>query len=282
MKIAISAETTCDLTKDLLNEHDIKIIPFEIVLGDKMIKDGEISPEEIFAFVDKNGVLPKTTALNEYEYTEFFEEIKKDYDAIIHIALSSGISSSCGNAERASKNVENVYVVDSQTLTTGIGLLALYARDLANQGLAPSEIQKKVQERTASVQASFVVERLDYLYKGGRCNALQFFGANLLKIRPRIVVKNGKMGTDKKYRGNMVNVIEKYSQEVFADFNTPNLDKAFITYSSASDEMIEKAENACKEMGFKKIYKTTAGCTISSHCGANTLGIIYFNDGENK
>ncbi len=279
MKIAISAETTCDLTKELLTENDIKIIPFEIVLGDQMIKDGEITPEDIFAFVDKNGILPKTTALNEYEYTEFFEGLRKEYDAVVHIALSSGISSSCGNAERASKNVENVYVVDSQSLTTGIGLLAIYARELANEGLAPEEIQKKVQERTASIQASFIVERLDYLYKGGRCNALSLFGANLLKIRPRIILKDGKMGTDKKYRGNINSVIEKYAQDLFADFNTPDLERVFITYSSATDEMVANAENACKEMGFKKIYKTRAGCTISSHCGANTLGIIYFNDG---
>lgn len=280
MKIAVSVESTNDLSQDLLQKYDIKVIRYEIILGDKVFKDGDLTTAEMFAYVDKNGVLPKTTALNEYEYTEFFQDLLKDYDAVVHIALSSGLSSSYSHAKQVSMNLENVYVVDSLNLSTGIGLLAIYARELANDGVSPEEIFNKVQARTEKLQVSFVIERLDYLYKGGRCSSLQLFGANLLKLRPSIVVKNGKMGTDKKYRGNMANVVSKYCQDVLTEFSTPDLDKVFITRTSATPEMMAAARTACVNAGFKNIYETYAGGTIASHCGANTLGILYFNDGE--
>ena len=280
MKIAISVESTNDLGKKLLREYDIKVIPYKIILGGEMYQDGDLTVQEMFDYVDNNKSLPKTTALNEFEYTEFFEEIKKEYDAVVHICLSSGITSSCGNAFKASQNVENVFVVDSQSLSTGIGHLALYARELANSGVEPKEIQEKVQERAHKLSTTFVVERLDYLYKGGRCNSLQLLGANLLKIRPRIIVKDGKMVSDKKFRGTMGSVIAKYCQETLAEFNTPDLKRVFITYTTATPEMIQAAKTACEEAGFKEIIEARAGGTIASHCGANTLGIIYFNDGE--
>lgn len=280
MKIAISTESTNDLSQGLIAKHDIKVVPFQITLGEMAFKDGEVPVEELFDMVEEQGVLPKTTALNEFEYTEFFEELLKEYDAVVHICLSSGLSSSCSHAFAAANNLENVYIVDSKNLSTGIGLLVLYAKELANQGLDPKEIQAKVQERTAEVQASFIVERLDFLYKGGRCSAMARFGANLLHIRPRIVVKDGKMGSDKKYRGPMGRVIEKYCEELFEEFSTPDLDKVFITYTTATPQMIEAAEKACKNAGFKNIYRTFAGGTIASHCGANTLGVLYFNDGN--
>ena len=280
MKIAISTESTNDLSQGLIAKHDIKVVPFQITLGDKAFKDGEVPVEELFDMVEEQGILPKTTALNEFEYTEFFEDLLKEYDAVVHICLSSGLSSSCSHAFAAANNLENVYVVDSKNLSTGIGLLVLYAKELANQGVDPKEIQQKVQDRTSAVQASFIVERLDFLYKGGRCSAMARFGANLLHIRPRFVDKDGKMGSDKKYRGPMGRVIEKYCEELFDEFNTPDLDKAFITYTTATPQMIEAAEKACKNAGFKNIYRTFAGGTIASHCGANTLGVLYFNDGN--
>ena len=134
--------------------------------------------------------------------------------------------------------------------------------------------------RVEKLQVSFVIERLDYLYKGGRCNSLQLLGANILKLRPRIVVKNGKMSSDKKYRGSMEKVVAKYCEEVMQEFNTPDLDKVFITYTSATPEMVAAARSVLEGVGFKNIYETHAGCTIASHCGANTLGILFFNDGD--
>ena len=280
MKIAISVESTSDLTKEILVQNDISLIPYQIVLGDMVFKDGEKSVEELFEYVDKTKKLPKTNAINEFEYTEYFENLRKNYDAVIHICLSSGLSSSCNNAINASKNVENVYVIDSKSLSTGIGLLALYACELAKQGVSPKEIYEKVSARTSKLQVSFIVERLDYLYKGGRCNSLQLLGANLLKIRPRIVVKDGKMISDKKYKGSMGSVISKYARDTLDEFNTPDLTRVFITYTTATEDMINSAETALKEAGFKEIIHTRAGGTIASHCGGNTLGVLYFNDGD--
>lgn len=282
MKIAISVESTNDLSKELLEKNDIKVVPFQITLGDETFNDGEKSTLDIFEYVDKTGVLPKTNAINDYGYTEYFESLKKDYDAVVHISLSSGLSSSCGNATRVSKDLDNVYVVDSLSLSTGIGLLALYAKDLANEGLDAKTIAEKCQERVKNLQVSFVIERLDYLYKGGRCSSLQRLGANILKLHPRIVVKDGKMGSDKNYRGSMAKVVAKYCEDTLDEFNNPDFTRVFITYTTATPEMVESAKNALVDRGFKNIYETHAGCTIASHCGANTLGILYFNDGKNN
>ena len=282
MKIAISVESTNDLSKAIIDEYGIKVVPYHVTLGDNTFKDGEVTTEEIFKFVDEKNILPKTNAINEFEYTEYFEELKKDSDAVVHICLSSGLSSSCGNAQRAAKNLKEVYVVDSKSLSTGIGLLALYACDLVAEGVDAKTIAEKVQARVDKLQVSFVIERLDYLYKGGRCSSLQFFGANLLKLRPRIVVKDGKMGADKKYRGQMGKVVAKYCQETLEEFNTPDKKRVFITYTTASEEMVAAARVALEEKGFTNILETRAGCTIASHCGGNTLGILYFNDGESQ
>ena len=280
MKIAISVESTSDLSKELLEKNDIKLIPYHIVLGDKIFADGEMPTEEMFAEADKLGVLPKTNAINAFEYTEYFDAILKEYDAIVHISLSSGLSSACQNALSASRELENVFVIDSQSLSTGIGLLALYAKELADAGLTAKEVYEKVKARTEKLQVSFVIERLDYLYKGGRCSALARFGANVLRLRPRIAVKQGKMGSDQKYRGSMEKVVAKYCADILEEYNTPDLDKVFITYTTATPEMVESARTALINAGFKNIYETRAGGTIASHCGANTLGILYFNDGK--
>lgn len=281
MKIAITAESTIDLPKQLLEEFDIKTVPFMVILGEQDYKDGEITSQDIFNFVSENKILPKTSAINSEQYSEFFKETLKDYDAVIHFCLSSQISSSCSHAKDAAASMENVYVVDSESLSTGIALLAIQARKLADDGKSATEIVDEISNRVKHVQASFVVKKLDYLHKGGRCSALSLFGANLLQIRPKIIVKDGKMGVHKKYLGKMEKVIENYSRDTLNEFNTPDLDVAFVTYTTASDEMVSKARKALEDRGFKHIYETTAGATITSHCGENTLGILYLNDGKN-
>ena len=280
MKIAVSCESTCDLSKELIQKYDIKVIPYEVVLGTECFKDGELENQKIFDYVEKTGNLPKTNALNFVEYTEYFESLLKEYDAVVHVCLSSGASSSCNNAMNAAKELNGVFVVDSKSLSTGIGLLVLYARELADQGLSASEIADKLNERREKVQASFFVERLDFLFKGGRCNSLQRFGANLLKLRPRIVLKDGLMSSDKNYRGSMPKVMAKYVEEVLNDFPNPDKSKFFITYSSATPEMIESVKQTLAKFGITEYYETTAGATVTSHCGANTMGILYFNAGE--
>ena len=280
MKIAISAESTCDLSKEMIEQYDIKIIPYTINLGDRAFRDGELSTEEIFEDVKKTGVLPKTAAINDFEYAEYFTKLKEEYDAVVHISLSSGITVATASAKRAAQQFKGVYVVDSLALSSGIGLLVRYGAILRESGMDAKEIYEKLEERKKYLQVSFVIERLDYLYKGGRCNSLQYFGANLLKLRPRIIMKDGKMRSDDKYRGAMEHVVEKYCRSVLQDFPTPDLDCVFITYTTATEEMIAAARTACENAGFKNIFETHAGGTIASHCGEHTLGILYFNDGK--
>lgn len=280
MKIAISSESTCDLPKELLQKYDIQCIPYSIILGDDIVEDNESVPAKIYEFVEKTKKLPKTSAINEATYKEYFKQLLSNYDAIIHIGLSSNLSCSNSNANKAAEALKNVYVIDSKSLSTGIALLCIYARELADAGEAPEEIAKKVNARVSSIQASFVVERLDYLYKGGRCNKLALFGANLLKIRPQIVVKDGSMSPGKKFRGKMEVVVEKYCQETLDEFNTPDKKIAFITHTSATPEMVARAKSALTQAGFETIYETVAGGTITSHCGEHVLGILYFNDGK--
>lgn len=277
MKIAITAESTIDLPKELLEKYNITTLPFTVILGENEYKDGEIGSQEIFEYVAKNKVLPKTSAINENEYLEFFKNELKNNDAVIHIALSSKISSACENAINASKKLKNVFVVDSLSLSTGIALLAIKARNLVDSGLSAEEVFDNVTKLVPNVQASFIVERLDYLYKGGRCSALALFGANLLKIRPQIIVKNGSMSSYKKYRGKIENVVSEYSKDTLNEFNTPDPDIAFITYTTATEGMVKNAKEQLINKGFKTIYETHAGGTITSHCGEHTLGILYIN-----
>lgn len=279
MKIAISTESTCDLSQELIKKHNINIIPYTIILGDEMVTDGEDVPAQIFKYVEETKELPKTSAINEIQYKEYFEELLKEYDAVVHISLSSGITSSTSHAQTAASKMKNVWVVDSKSLSTGLGLLVLYAAKLNEAGEKPEDIVKKVEARVPHVQASFVVERLDYLYKGGRCSALSFFGANLLKIRPQIVVSNGTMKPAKKYRGKMERVIENYCADTLAEFDNADKSIAFVTYTTATPEMIVNAKTALKNAGFEEIVETKAGGTITSHCGEHVLGILYINDG---
>lgn len=279
MKVAISSESTCDLSQELIKKHNINIIPYTIILGDEMVTDGEDVPAQIFKFVEETKTLPKTSAINEIQYKEHFEELLKEHDAVVHISLSSGITSSTSHAQTAASKMKNVWVVDSKSLSTGLGLLVLYAAKLNEAGEKPEGIVKKVEARVPHVQASFVVERLDYLYKGGRCSALSFFGANLLKIRPQIVVSNGTMKPAKKYRGKMERVIENYCADTLAEFDNADKSIAFVTYTTATPEMIVNAKTALKNAGFEEIVETRAGGTITSHCGEHVLGILYINDG---
>lgn len=277
MKIAITAESTIDLPKEILNKYNIKTIPFQVMLGETEYKDGEISSADIFEYVQKNKVLPKTSAINEEQYTNFFAEEIKGYDALIHFCLSSKISSACSHAIAAAEHFSDVFVVDSLSLSTGIALEAIKARKLADEGLEAKEIYETLTNLTPKVQASFVIERLDYLAKGGRCSSILAFGANLLKLRPQIILKDGAMKSAKKYRGNMDKVIGEYCADVLKEHAEPDLSVGFVTYTSATPEMVEKAKQALQARGFENIYETHAGATITSHCGEHTLGILFID-----
>lgn len=283
MKIALSTESTVDLTEEIIKENEIHVLPGIVILGDKTYLDGvDINPLQIFEYVDQNKILPKTAAINVYQFEEYFTGLLKDHDAVIHVCLSSGISSTCANAIAASQTdglKGKVFVVDSKSLSTGIALLVLYARKLINQGLDVSEVYEEVVKRVPHVQASFVINTVDYLYKGGRCSGVAAFAAAVFRIKPQIIVDGGKMHPGKKYSGRGVAVVKKYCEDTLAEFKNPDLSIGFVTHSHATPEMVEVAMEAMRKRGFKKIYETTAGCTISSHCGPKTLGILYINDG---
>ena len=280
MKIAISLDSACDLTKELIEKYDFKTLPFGVNLGDRFIYDGEIPVLEIFEWADKNKTLPKTNAINEDAFNEHFSNLLKTYDAVIHFSISSEISSACNNAISSSKNFINVYVFDSLSLSTGISLLAIYAKKLTETIKDAKKIVEMVEKRVPAIQASFIVERLDYLHRGGRCSAIALLGANILKIRPKIEVVDGKLCNTNKFRGKMEKCIGDYCQSVLKKYNTPDKSVIFLTHSHAEESMINSAREVLKGYGFENVYETTAGCTISSHCGKNTLGILYLNDGE--
>ena len=282
MKIAITAESTIDMPKDLLEKFDIKTLPYSILLGEDLQEDGEGIADKIFEFVEKTKILPKTSAVNDEQYKVFFDKILKDYDAVVHIALSSELSSSCSNAQRVAESYSNVKVIDSLSLSTGIALQAIYARKLADQGCDLEEIVRKGEKRRSYVQASFILKRLDYLFKGGRCSRLQLFGSNLLKLRIQILVENGKMGPSNKFRGNMEKCIIEYVNTTLENFNNPDKENVFITYSSASQEIVEQIKQILINKGFENIYVTRASGTITSHCGEDCLGILYINDGGHE
>ena len=283
MKIAISAESTLDLSKELIKQYDVHIIPFTVLLGEDAYLDGDINAQDIFDYVDKNKILPRTSAVNEFQYREYFKGLLDEgYEAVIHISLSSEISTSCSQAINAAKKFDNVYIIDSRSLSTGIALEVIYASKLAKKGLKPQEIVEKVNARIPYVQASFVIQTLEYLHKGGRCSGLLRFGAAILRIKPQIIVSDGKMAPAKKYIGRKSQVVEAYCRDTLEQFANPDLSVAFVTHTLATPEMVAVAIDALKNRGFKTIYETTAGATITSHCGPQTLGILFINDGLNE
>ena len=281
MKICISTESTADLSAKLIKENDISIIPFSVTLGDETGRDGiEITPTRIFEFVEETGVLPKTSAVNEYSYTVYFEELLTKYDAVVHLSLSSQLSSSYNNACSAAKNFNNVYVIDSRSLSTGIGLQVLFAAKLARENKEPKDIVKLVLKRQPYVQASFVVNTLNYLHKGGRCSGLTKVFGTLLRIKPQIIVNSeGKMVPGKKYIGRSTKCVISYCQDTLEQFNNIDKELVFITHSHAVPEMIDCAREALTKLNITNIEETVAGATITSHCGPKTLGILYYNDG---
>ncbi len=282
MRIAISAESTIDVQEELLKEYDIKTVAFTVMLGSDAKQDGTFSNDEIFNYVLENKTLPKTSAVNEFQYEEHFNNIfKEGYDAIIHITLSSEISSAYINACMVARKMENVYIIDSRTLSTGIALLAIYASKLIKLDLDVTKIVRLIKTRIPNVCASFVLSRLDYLFKGGRCNAIKYIGSSLLKIRPQIIVKDGKMQVGKKFRGKYNDCVTKYVLSTLEEFKEPDLSEVFITYTTLSNEMIEEIKNILINRGFKNIHITKANSTIASHCGENCMGVLYINDNYN-
>ena len=278
MKIAISAESTIDLTKELLNKYDIKTVPFTVIMGQQEYLDGEIENQQIYDFVAKENILPKTSAVNQFQYEEHFKNILKDSDAIIHFSLSSEISSAYSNAVAVANTLKNVHIIDTRSLSTGIALLAIKASEMANENKSLDEILKTINNLIEKVQASFILDKLKYLYKGGRCSSLAMFGANILSIKPQIVLKDGKMIVGKKYIGKLDIATAKYCEDTLNACSGFDLSHAFITCTTATPTMLKVAKESLEKRGFKNIHYTNAGATITSHCGPNTIGILFIKE----
>lgn len=275
--IIISSDSTCDLSKELIERYQIRILPLGVTLGEEIYRDGvDITPDDIYAYHAKTGQLPKTSAINMAENVDFFARLTQDGSAVVHFTISSSMSATYNNARVAAEEFEDVYVVDSKNLSTGNGLLVVAAAELAKQGVQAKEIAEKVSALADCVDASFVVDNLEYLAKGGRCSSVAAFGANLLQLKPCISVKNGAMGVGKKYRGKFNKVLLEYVAERLADSTDIDLDRVFVTHAGCAPEIVERVVAAVKDtLPFKEVFVTRAGCTISSHCGANTLGVLF-------
>lgn len=277
MKIKISSDSTCDLSKEYIEAHDIGILSLVVVKDGESYKDGiDITPDVIFAHVNGGGALCSTSAANVNDYMELFEEYKKEYDAVIHINLGSGFSSSHQNACIAAEEFENVYVVDSMNLSTGHGLVVVEAVKMVEAGMEPEKIYEALKELAPRVEASFVLDRLDYMVKGGRCSAVAALGASLLQLKPCIEVVDGKMGVCKKYRGSYEKALNNYVKDRLMDRDDIDTERIFVTHTETPQDVVESVKSAVKEYkDFEIVEETVAGCTVSCHCGPNTLGVLF-------
>mgnify|MGYP000913108501 CR=1 FL=1 len=275
--IKITADSTCDLSPDILQTFDISVIPLSIIVGDKPFKDGQdITPADLFRYVDVEGKECKTAAINIYEYQCRFAELAPKHEAVIHICISSEFSSCYQNASLAAQKFPNVYVVDSRNLSSGSGHLVYDGALMAREGIKAPEIYRALNSLASKVEASFVIDRLDYLSKGGRCSALTAQGAKLLRLKPCIEVIEGKMTVGKKYRGSFEKCLVKYVRDRLNKRTDIDYSRVFITHSMCSRETVALVkETILQHADFQEIIETKAGCTISNHCGPNTLGILF-------
>lgn len=280
MNIKITADSTCDLSAELVQRYNVGVMPLAVVLGEKIYRDGvDITPWDIFQYVSQNGVLPKSSAPSVEEYSEFFTAQLADCDAIVHFNISSKASSSHENAARAAQDKQfksKVLVVDSHALSTGQGLLVLKACDLAREGRSPKDIAEITTKLRDKVNTSFVPDALDYLHKGGRCSLAALMGAKILKLHPFIDMKDGRLYAKKKYMGGIERCLKAYVDELAQQYKNYDKARCFITHSSCGPETVAKVRSLVEQLfGFDEIYETVAGNVVTSHCGKGTLGVLF-------
>ncbi|MBQ4569949.1 MAG: DegV family protein [Ruminococcus sp.] len=282
-KVLLFADSTIDLTPELCERYSIRTVPIHVILNDKTYKDGEITSEDIFDNYYKTKTLPKTAAININDIvTELKPYVDQGYE-IVYISLGSALSSSFRNSCLAAEELDDkVYPVDSCSLSTGAGLLAIEAAERIAKGMPAKQVAEEVQALSQNNHASFVIDTLEFLKAGGRCSALAAFGANLLGLKPSIKVFNdqqGAMGVGKKYRGKYEKVIFEYVDDTLSQYDNIKTDRAFVTYSSMTGGLEQKVLEYVKAKGiFKEVFLTRASGTVSSHCGPNTLGVLFMTE----
>lgn len=278
--VMITADSTCDLSPDLLERFNIVTIPLLIQLGDESFLDGEgFTPAMMYERYHKDGTLPKTAAASIVQFMDFFKQFTDKGYEVVHLDISSELSSSYSNAYLASQEMEGVYAVDSKMLSTGVGLLAIEGAECRDMGMSAKDIAQRLTELADKVDTSFVLDTLEFMWKGGRCSAITSLGANLLKLKPALEMKNGKLGVYKKYRGSITNAYAQYIKERLAG-KSVRPGHVFITESGEIDQAtIDEMEALVRSLiPVKEIHHTVAGCTVSSHCGPKTLGVLFINE----
>ena len=277
-KIKVICDSTCDLTAQLYESYGVQVLPLCITLGEDTYYDGvDVTTEDLFAFADRTGTLPKTSAISPAEYERAFRPWVEQGYRVIHINISSEFSACHQNACLAAEELGNVYPVDSRNLSSGSGHLVLLAVELARAGKSAEEIVSILNERKEKLDVSFVLQYLDYLRMGGRCSGVAVLGANLLKLRPEIRVQDGKMNVGAKYRGSMERSVLDYVKGRLAGRDDVDTGRIFVTHSPMPQELVDKVVALVKELHpFREVIVTDAGCTIASHCGPACLGVLFF------
>ncbi len=271
----ISTDSPADVPAEIRERYDIRVIPLHIILDDDCFEDGvNIQPDDLYAFYKKTGRLPKTSAVSVAEYTDFFKELTQDGSSVVHISFSSALSATHQNARLAAEDFDNVYIVDSKSLSTGIALLAIKAAQLAQDGLDAKTIAHEMEYKREKVVTTFVLDKLEFLYKGGRCSGVAMLGANVLGIKPSIVMVDGKLQVGKKYRGKLENCQMQYVRDLLEQYaGRIDTDRAFLSRTAGvSDEQMKALQKEIhKTLKFKEYIVSTVGCTITSHCGERTF-----------
>ena len=276
MKMRMTADSTCDLSPELLRKYDIALAPLSVIIDGEVFHDGvDVTPRDVFRAADA-GKSVRTAAVNAYEYKEFFGKQLRNCDQLVHICISSEFSTCYADACEAAAETGNVFVVDSRNLSTGSGLLALEGVEMAEKGMDGEAVAEALRGKTGLVDTSFVVRTIDYLRRGGRCSGLEALGAKMLHIRPSIVVRDGKMHPGDKYRGRYEHYLKHYIQDALADDRMIDFRRVFITHSPSEEGLVRFAIDTVKSYGlFQEVLETMAGCTVCTHCGPDTLGIIF-------
>ena len=278
--VVITSDSTCDLSQELLDRYDIPVIPLTITLGEDTFLDGSnFTPLDMYARYKQDGTLPKTSAPSVQEFLDFFSQFTEKGCEVVHLDISSELSNTYNAACMAAEELGHVHVVDSRMLSTGVGLLAIEGAECRDRGMGAQEIAEHLRGLTVKVQTSFVLDTLQFMWKGGRCSAVSALGANLLSLKPGLEMKDGKLGVYKKYRGNIKNVYKQYVKERLQGRRV-RPGHVFITESGEVDDaVLEEIFALVREtIPVQEIHHTMAGCTVSTHCGPKTLGILFIEE----
>ena len=275
--VVITADSTCDLSREILARFDIRVIPLTILLGDESYLDGVgFDAQDIYSRYRKDGTLPKTSAPGIQQFMDFFTPILDEGCEIVHLDISAELSSSYNNACIAASELGGVHVVDSRMLGTGIGLLAIEGAECRDRGMSAEEIAGHLRALTGKVDTSFVLDTLEFMWKGGRCSAVSALGANLLRLKPALEMRDGKLSVYKKYRGSIQSVYRQYVKERLASAEVRPGHIFVYNSGEVSDETLEEINAIVREtVPGAEIHNTLAGCTVASHCGPKTLSVMF-------